>query len=57
METVGELKVLTSNFSAEYGRSSGGVITAAGRTGTNDLHGSVYEFLRNTSFNANGWTK
>jgi hypothetical protein len=56
MEAVGELKVLTSNFSAEYGRSSGGVITAAGRTGTNDLHGSAYEFLRNTSFNANGWT-
>jgi hypothetical protein len=56
MEAVGELRVLTSNFSAEYGRSTGGVVTAAGRTGTNDLHGSVYEFLKNNNLNANGWT-
>jgi hypothetical protein len=56
MEAVGELRVLTSNFSAEYGRSTGGVVTAAGRTGTNDLHGSVYEFLKNNDLNANGWT-
>jgi len=56
METVGELKVLTNNFSAEYGRSTGGIITAAGRTGTNALHGSVYEYLKNNNLNANGWT-
>lgn len=56
MESVGELKVLTSNFSAEYGRSTGGVVEAAGVTGTNDLHGSVYEFFRNNDLNANGWT-
>lgn len=56
MESVGELRVLTSNFSAEYGRSTGGVVTAASSTGTNDLHGSAYEFLRNTALNANGWT-
>jgi hypothetical protein len=56
METVGELKVLTNNFSAEYGRSTGGIVTAAGRTGTNNLHGSIYEYVKNTDFNANGWT-
>jgi hypothetical protein len=56
MEAVGEIRVLTSNFSAEYGRSTGGVITAAGRTGTNELHGSIYEFLKNNDLNANGWT-
>ena len=56
MEAVGELRVITSNFSAEYGRSTGGVITAASTTGTNNLHGSVYEFFRNNDLNANGWT-
>lgn len=56
MEAVGELSVLTSNFSAEYGRSTGGVIAAASVTGTNQLHGSAYEFLKNDAFNANGWT-
>jgi hypothetical protein len=56
MEAVGELRVLTSNFSAEYGRSTGGVIAAAGRTGGNEFHGSAYEFLRNNDLNANGWT-
>jgi hypothetical protein len=56
MESVGELEVLTSSFSAEYGRSTGGVVTAAGRTGTNELHGSAYEFFKNDALNANGWT-
>lgn len=56
MEAVGELRVLTSNFSAEYGRSTGGVVTAASSTGTNDVHGSVYEYFRNNDLNANGWT-
>jgi hypothetical protein len=56
LESVQEFKVITNNFSSEYGRSGGGVLTAASRSGTNDLHGSFYEFLRNDKLNANGWT-
>jgi hypothetical protein len=55
LETVAEFRVITNNFSAEYGRSGGGILTAAGRSGTNDFHGSVYEFFRNNLLNANGW--
>ncbi len=56
LETVEEFKVITNNFSAEYGRSGGGILTAAGRSGTNEIHGSAYEFFRNNVLNANGWT-
>lgn len=56
LETVAEFKVITNNFSAEYGRSGGGILTAAGRSGTNEIHGSAYEFFRNDKLNANGWT-
>jgi len=55
METVDEVRFVTNNFSAEYGRSTGGVLTAAGKSGTNRLHGSAYEFFRNDKLNANGW--
>ena len=55
LETVEEFKVFTNSFSAEFGRSGGGVLTAATRSGTNSLHGAVYEFLRNDKLNANGW--
>ena len=56
LETVAEFKVITNNFSAEYGRSGGGILTAAGRSGTNNIRGSAYEFFRNNVLNANGWT-
>ncbi len=55
LESVLEFKVITNNFSSEYGRSGGGILTAATRAGTNALHGSFYEFLRNDKLNANGW--
>ncbi len=51
-DTVAEFSVLTSNYSAEYGRTSGGVINAITRSGTNQLHGSVFEFLRNSALDA-----
>lgn len=56
LETVQEFKVFTNGYSAEYGRSGGGVLTVATRAGTNDWHGAVYEFLRNDKLNANSWT-
>jgi hypothetical protein len=52
IEFLGEFKVLTSLYSAEYGRNQGSVINVTTRSGTNALHGSVYEFLRNTKLNA-----
>jgi len=55
-DAVAEFKVITSNFAAEYGRVGGGVINAVLRSGTNEYHGTAYEFLRNTDLNAAGFT-
>ena len=54
-ETVQEVRFITNNFSAEYGRSAGGVLVAAGKTGANQVHGSVYDYLKNDKLNANSW--
>ncbi len=51
-DAVGEFSVLTTNYSAEYGRTSGGVISAITKSGTNQFHGTAYEFLRNKSLDA-----
>lgn len=56
-DAIAEFKVVTSNFSAEYGRVGGAVINAVMRSGTNRLHGTLYEFVRNTSLNAVGFFK
>jgi hypothetical protein len=56
-DAVAEFKVITSNFSAEYGRVGGAVVNVVMRSGTNQLHGTVYEFLRNTDLNAVGYFK
>ena len=50
-----EVRFITNNFSAEYGRSAGGVLVAAGKTGANQVHGSVYDYLKNDKLNANSW--
>jgi hypothetical protein len=55
VETVREFRVLTNGYSAEYGRASGGVFTAITRSGTNELHGSLFEFLRNSALDASRW--
>src|ERR1700681_4581066 len=52
VDAIQEFSVLTANYSAEYGRTSGGVISAITRSGTNALHGSAYEFLRNSALDA-----
>lgn len=55
VDAVSEFTVLTSNQGAEYGRTSGGVISAISRSGTNSFHGSVYEFLRNSALDARNY--
>jgi hypothetical protein len=52
VDAIQEFSVLTSNYSAEYGKTSGGVVNAVSRAGTNEFHGSVYEFLRNSALDA-----
>ncbi len=54
-DSVVEFEVVTSNYTAEYGRSGGATIISAMRSGTNGFHGSAYEFLRNTDLNATGF--
>lgn len=54
-EAVAEIRFITNSFSAEYGRSAGGVVLAAGRSGSNKFHGSAYDYLRNDKLNANSW--
>src|SRR5215207_5981154 len=56
-DAVEEFKVVTNNFSAEYGRAGGAVINATFRSGTNQFHGTAWEFHRNTSLNATGFFK
>ena len=55
VDAIQEFSVLTSNYSAEYGKTSGGVVNAISRSGTNQFHGSVYEFLRNSALDAPGY--
>lgn len=55
IDSIKEFKVLTSNYTAELGRSGGGVVTVVTQSGTNDFHGSLYEFVRNDRFNANSF--
>ncbi len=52
VDTIREFTVLQSNYGAQYGRAIGGVVNAVTRSGTNILHGSAFEFLRNSAFDA-----
>src|SRR2546426_1465344 len=54
-EAVREFKVLQSNFSPEYGESGDGIVSLTLKSGTNDFHASVYDFLRNRVLDANSW--
>ena len=55
VETVREFRVITNAYDAEYGRHTGGVISAITKSGTNEYHGSVFEFLRNDNLDAARW--
>ena len=55
IEAIDEVRVLTSNYGAQYGRNASGTIEVETKSGTNQFHGSVYEFLRNEAFNAHNY--
>lgn len=55
IEAIQEFKMLTSGFSAEYGRYAGGMLTVVTKSGTNRLRGALYEFLRNDMWDAPGY--
>jgi len=55
VEAIQEFKVQTTNFSAEFGRCSGAVVNVITRSGTNEFHGSLFEFLRNDRLDANNF--
>jgi len=55
LDSIQEFRLLTSSFNAEYGRFSGAIVNVVTKSGTNDYHGSVYEFLRNEDFDSRGY--
>ncbi|WP_321478026.1 TonB-dependent receptor domain-containing protein [uncultured Paludibaculum sp.] len=56
-DAVAEFRVITNNWSAEYGRAGGATVNASLRSGTNQFHGAAWEFFRNTQLNAVGFFK
>ncbi|MBI3649791.1 MAG: TonB-dependent receptor [Acidobacteria bacterium] len=55
LDSVQEFRIITSNFSAEYGRASGGIVNVATRAGSNTFHGSLYEFNRVSALASNSF--
>jgi len=55
LDAIAEFKVMTSNYGAQYGRNGSGTIEVETKSGTNQFHGDVYEFLRNDAFNARNY--
>ena len=54
-EAIAEFRLLTSNYTAEFGRNGGGIISVVTKSGSNSFHGSAYDFLRNNALNANSF--
>ena len=55
LDSIAEFRILTTNSDAEFGNYSGGLVNVVTKSGTNQLHGSVFEFLRNTDLDAKGY--
>ena len=55
VDAVAEFKVKTNNYSAEFGRSAGTIVSATTKSGTNQLHSAIWEFVRNEKFDANNF--
>lgn len=52
LEGIGEFQILTNDFSAEYGRSMGGIVNVKLKSGTNSVHGTIFEYFRNKDLDA-----
>src|SRR5215472_14592783 len=52
LDSIAEFRIITNNYDAEFGNYSGGVVNVVTKSGSNDLHGSAFEFLRNTDLDA-----
>jgi hypothetical protein len=57
VDALQEFKIQTSGYTAEYGRSPGGQVSFTTRSGTNDIHGTLFEYLRNTAFDAKSYAE
>lgn len=55
VEAIGDMRILTNGYNAEYGRGAGGVVNVNLKSGTNQLHGVLYDILQNDKLNANRW--
>ncbi|MCU1330016.1 MAG: TonB-dependent receptor [Bryobacterales bacterium] len=55
VEAIGEMSIMTNGFNAEYGRAAGAVINVNLKSGSNEVHGSLFEILQNRELNANSW--
>jgi hypothetical protein len=55
IDALEEFRVTTSTFAPEYGRTPGGQVALITRSGTNSFHGNIFDYLRNTAFDANDW--
>jgi len=57
VDSTQEIQILTADYAAEYGRSSGGQIRLVTKSGTQVFHGAAFEYVRNTIFNSNSWSR
>lgn len=55
MDSIAEMKIVTNSYSAEFGRTTGGVVMFGTKSGTNRVHGSIYDNFRNSALNANSF--
>src|SRR5580698_1970141 len=54
-DAVEEFRILTSNYNAEFGRNGAGIVSVVTKSGTNEFHGAIFEYVRNNYFNANSF--
>lgn len=57
LDAISEVKMITNNASAEFGNFQGGIINVTMKSGTNQFHGSAFEFFKNDKLNANAWSR